>query len=311
MGWPGTAPEGANQADSRRFPNRAANKNPIRFGRTGLDAVTRLRVGELRFRKGQDANVHRFIVAGGGPFLTVRCRDRSTHFIPQESSAGRNLITVFCHVNKLTQFFFRRGSGLSVADGSRRRSRAAAIAHHARRRCAQRFDKAHKKRHFAKWETALAARTRNAAPRSRMPPADGQRPFPRSQRADDRQVDLASHKSVCAKTAQTFSADAGVRSAGDDARWKELARACGAAGGWRMELARITAALDADAAKAHPAHATRTGTRLRVHASPRMRAAQKRRCRRGCPAGIVVSMLAAWRGGTARPQWSSSSSSSA
>jgi hypothetical protein len=70
-----------------------------------LDAVTRLRVGELRFRKGQDTNVHRFIVAGGGPFLTVRCRDRSTHSIPQESSAGRNLITVFRHVNNPSQFF--------------------------------------------------------------------------------------------------------------------------------------------------------------------------------------------------------------
>jgi hypothetical protein len=92
--------------DSKRFPDRVANKNPIRCGRTGLDAVTRLRVGELRFRKGQDANVHRLVVAGGGPFLTVRCRDRLTHFVPQESSAGRNLITVFRPVNNPSQFFF-------------------------------------------------------------------------------------------------------------------------------------------------------------------------------------------------------------
>jgi hypothetical protein len=76
-----------------------------------LDAVTRLRVGELRFRKGQDTNVHRFVVAGGGPFLTVRCRDRSTHSIPQETSAGRNLITVFRHVNNPSHFFLDALSG--------------------------------------------------------------------------------------------------------------------------------------------------------------------------------------------------------
>jgi hypothetical protein len=70
-----------------------------------LDAITRLRVGELRFRRGQSANVHRLDVAGGGPFFTARCRDRSTHSIPQETSAGRNLITVFRHVNNPAQIF--------------------------------------------------------------------------------------------------------------------------------------------------------------------------------------------------------------
>ncbi|HEY0503607.1 MAG TPA: hypothetical protein VGD42_08935 [Lysobacter sp.] len=83
-----------------------ANKNPIRSRRTGLHAITRLRFGEERFRRGQDANVHRFVVPGGGPFFTARCRDCFTHSLPQETSAGRNLITVFLPVNNLTQFFF-------------------------------------------------------------------------------------------------------------------------------------------------------------------------------------------------------------
>jgi hypothetical protein len=45
-----------------------------------------------------------------------------------------------------------------------------------------------------------------------------QRPSWRSPRADDRQVDLAPHKSICAKTAQTFSGDEGRYSTGDRAR---------------------------------------------------------------------------------------------
>ena len=79
MGRPETTPGGAHRVDG----DRIANKSPIRFGRTGLDAVTRLRVGELRFHKGQHANVHRFNVSGGGPFFTARCRDRLAHSIPQ------------------------------------------------------------------------------------------------------------------------------------------------------------------------------------------------------------------------------------
>lgn len=130
------APEGLGQVC-----NRITNKNPIRFGRTGLDAVTRLRVGELRFRKGQYANVHRLIVAGGGPFLTVRCRDRSTHSIPQESSAGRNLITVFCDVNNPVHFFSGALPARPADDDGHRGSLGASVSHR---------DGRHRARHFLK-----------------------------------------------------------------------------------------------------------------------------------------------------------------
>ena len=144
MGRPETTPGGAHRIDG----DRIANKSPIRFGRTGLDAVTRLRVGELRFHKGQHANVHRFNVAGGGPFFTARCRDCSTHFIPQESSAGRNLITVFRHVNNPEQIFFGLAPRPSDAGRADPRSQFAPPPPPSRRRLPTRFRKAHKKRRF-------------------------------------------------------------------------------------------------------------------------------------------------------------------
>ncbi|MFC5570024.1 hypothetical protein ACFPN1_08140 [Lysobacter yangpyeongensis] len=152
-------PEGAGRLAGDRIPN----KNPIRFGRTGLDAVTRLRVEELRFRKGQDTNVHRFVVAGGGPFLTVRCRDRLTHSIPQESSAGRNLITVFCHVNNPKDFFSGGGSEPVIDPDRDRRPRATTTIQTNRRDLLLRFRKAHKKRHLRIASRAPTRRVRCAA----------------------------------------------------------------------------------------------------------------------------------------------------
>jgi hypothetical protein len=174
-------------------------------------------VGELRFRKGQDANVHRLDVAGGGPFFTARCRDRSTHFIPQESSAGRNLITVFRHVNNPEQFFFGPASGSSDADRADRRPRFASPPPPLHQRHHSHFRKAHKKRHFVLH--AYARRDRGlAATRADQSATDAcERPLGASQGADDRQADLASHKSICAKTAQTFSGHRDLYIRRDDA----------------------------------------------------------------------------------------------
>lgn len=207
-------PDHASEDVRRALGDRPANKNPIRCGRTGLDAVTRLRVGELRFRKGQDTNVHRFIVAGGGPFLTVRCRDRSTHSIPQESSAGRNLITVFCHVNNPAKFFSGCSAGPAMAVGGDRLQRSASPARTSCRRFAMRFRKAHKKRHFTIAASECIAPARSTSNGARAARIAARRPFWQSFRADDRQADLASHKSICAKTAQTFSTVATIAQSG-------------------------------------------------------------------------------------------------
>lgn len=84
-------------------------KNPARWKRTGFEGnrVVRFRGGHAAF--------HRFDRAGGEAFGAACCRVRLTHSRSQETSAGRNLITVFFTVNNLQQKFFRRAAAAAVA----------------------------------------------------------------------------------------------------------------------------------------------------------------------------------------------------
>ena len=206
-GWPAAVPGGTAEA----FGNRCPNKNPIRALRTGLGATTRLRQGELRFRRGQSANVHRSDVAGGGPFVTARCRDRFTHYLPQETSAGRNLITLFVHVNNPVQLFFTRPPLARAMRARRGGSMHRLVRAGSRAMHASSFHKLHKKRHLAK-------PLRNA--RDRLVPCRRMRRLLRSAdfafatrtKSVARQPPVfASHKSICAKTAQTSAACAAVQ----------------------------------------------------------------------------------------------------
>jgi hypothetical protein len=85
-----------------------ANKNPARQKRTGLDGVPGLRVHGARFRGGNEPCVHRFDCPVGGSFCAASCRVVCAHSLPQETSAGRNLITLFRTVNNFAHFFFRQ-----------------------------------------------------------------------------------------------------------------------------------------------------------------------------------------------------------
>ncbi len=67
-----------------------------------------LRVHGARFRGGNEPCVHRFDCPVGGPFCAASCRVVCTHSLPQETSAGRNLITLFRTVNNFAHFFFRQ-----------------------------------------------------------------------------------------------------------------------------------------------------------------------------------------------------------
>jgi hypothetical protein len=57
------------------------------------------------FFGGDDARVHLQDCQGGGLRCGARCPGCSTHSLPQVTSAGRNLITVFSAVNTLSQLF--------------------------------------------------------------------------------------------------------------------------------------------------------------------------------------------------------------
>jgi hypothetical protein len=108
---------GVGPACSRRHATRAgtdeaparrrANKNPDRRKRAGLDETRYLRLCENPFREGNDPCFHRVDCPVGGSFCTASCFFVRTHSLPQETSAGRNLITLFHTVNTLAEFFFR------------------------------------------------------------------------------------------------------------------------------------------------------------------------------------------------------------
>ncbi|QSX79768.1 hypothetical protein [Agrilutibacter solisilvae] len=174
--------------------------------RTGLGATTRLRKGELRFRRGQSANVHRSDVAGGGPFDAARCRDRFTHFLPQETSAGRNLITLFVHVNIPAQLFSTRPARPSTMRARHAATpRAAELVRMPATR-ARPIIKLHKKRCFAK--ASQRARDCRWRPRCTRPHPGAALGGPerRMKISAGRTADFASHKSICAKTARAAAA---------------------------------------------------------------------------------------------------------
>lgn len=106
-------------------PTRKARRNG--FGETGdlapaiknLQRVT-VQVGVsgrvATFHGGDVARVHLQECQGGGLRCAARCLSCSTHSLPQVTSAGRNLITVFSSVNTLAKLFSRPACPLDSAD---------------------------------------------------------------------------------------------------------------------------------------------------------------------------------------------------
>ena len=82
-----------------------ANKNPALQEPTGFSGSSTSRLDPARFREGNESCVHRFDCPGGGSFCAACCCVGCTHSLPQETSAGRNLITLFRAVNNSAEFF--------------------------------------------------------------------------------------------------------------------------------------------------------------------------------------------------------------
>ena len=169
---PGGLAREAARGDRGALGDRTQTKTRSALGEPGLGATTRLRQGELRFRRGQSANVHRSNVAGGGPFDAARCRDRFAHLLPQETSAGRNLITVFVHVNNPAQFFSTR-----LPAPRSMRARGGVPMRRVRRRLigvalARLIRKLHEKRHLAKTICMTRTRACTARHHARRPVSD-------------------------------------------------------------------------------------------------------------------------------------------
>lgn len=114
----GTDGASARKADGGGRKGARPNKNPARRTRTRLHGTGRQRChlgfgchrrrecGQ-HFCRGSESCVHRFDCPGGGPFCAACCRAGFSHSRLQETSAGRNLITLFHTVNNRAYFFSR------------------------------------------------------------------------------------------------------------------------------------------------------------------------------------------------------------
>ena len=79
---------------------------------------------DVCFREGNGTCVHRFGMPGGVPFCVARCRVCICHSLSQVELLGRNLISVFLHVNNLERIFLplvvRRQRSATCAGRARR-----------------------------------------------------------------------------------------------------------------------------------------------------------------------------------------------
>lgn len=121
-----------------------------------------------RFRGGHGTGTHRFWSPGGGLICTSRGRVRFAHLLPQETSAWRNLITVFRTVNNRAHFFSKPDNRLRTTLA--KRARDTRIAHRAQRNANERDDglKPSSSAAYTSIELALSTLLRRLVP---SPPA--------------------------------------------------------------------------------------------------------------------------------------------
>jgi len=157
------------------------------------------------FREGCGADAHLFQVAGGGAFGAAGYRVGFDHSLLQETSAGRNLITVFSTVNNLSQIIFaaraplvRRTCVRCIGNECRKRART-----HAQQRT--RFLHASIGAACSDFPTRPCASTRRS--RECVAPTRGDRATTsmRVMRARTTRCVCASHKPDCAKVRELFS----------------------------------------------------------------------------------------------------------
>ncbi len=218
----GTDGASAGRADGAGRPKGRPNKNPGSQTRTGLQEAGRQRCHRgfgchrrrergQHFCRGSEPNVHRFDCPGGGPFCAACCRAWFSHSRLQETSAGRNLITLFMTVNNPAYFFFRPLARNAAPTPPRARSKNARA--HRRVRRAFRSTSLKPKRGAA--FSALAffpSGFFNArASRAKRVANDADDLYRKKKFRSATAADFASHKPDCAKVRELFSAASGAR----------------------------------------------------------------------------------------------------
>lgn len=225
----GTDGASAGKADGAGRPKGRPNKNPGRRTRTGLQEAGRQRCHQgfgchrrrergQHFCRGSEPNVHRFDCPGGGPFCAACCRAWFSHSRLQETSAGRNLITLFMTVNNPAYFFLRPLARNAAPMPRRARSKNARA--HRRVRHAFRSTSLKPKRGAAFSALAFfhSGFSNACASRAKRVANDSDDLYRKKKFLSAMGADFASHKPDCAKVRELFSAASGVRDRRDGGR---------------------------------------------------------------------------------------------
>lgn len=218
----GTDGASAGTADGAGHPKGRPNKNPGSQTRTGLQEAGRQRCHQgfgchrrrergQHFCRGSEPNVHRFDCPGGGPFCAACCRAWFSHSRLQETSAGRNLITLFMTVNNPAYFFFGPLARNAAPMPPRARSENARA--HRRVRHAFRSTSLKPKRGaaFSALAFFLSGFSNACASRAKRVANDSDGLYRKKKFPSATAADFASHKPDCAKVRELFSAASGAR----------------------------------------------------------------------------------------------------
>lgn len=158
----------------------------------------------MRFREGNESCVHRFDCPGGGSFFAARCRVRCTHSLPQETSAGRNLITLFRTVNNSGNFFSGPASPAPAGNRRRRRRERATIARRASHRKLSNTLKAIFGAAFSASKFFSRAHASRCAHRDEARTSASRAPVRARRRRLREAPRFAPHKPICAKVRELF-----------------------------------------------------------------------------------------------------------
>lgn len=207
--------DGAGRASGGQTKTRAAKREPGCIKQVVSDVIEVVDVigkeSGQHFCRGSEPCVHRFDCPGGGPICAACCRAGFSHSRLQETSAGRNLITLFMTVNNPADFFLGPLPGSAAPSSPRARFENPRALRRVRPQLRSSSLKPKRGAGFSALTFFLRGFSRPRAMRASDLADDAERLYRKKKFRSMAAADFASHKPDCAKVRELFSASTGAR----------------------------------------------------------------------------------------------------
>lgn len=207
--------DGAGRASGGQTKTRAAKREPGCIKQVVSDVIEVVDVigkeSGQHFCRGSEPCVHRFDCPGGGPICAACCRAGFSHSRLQETSAGRNLITLFMTVNNPADFFLGPLPGSATPSSPRARFENPRALRRVRPQLRSSSLKPKRGAGFSALTFFLRGFSRPRAMRASDLTDDAERLYRKKKFRSMAAADFASHKPDCAKVRELFSASTGAR----------------------------------------------------------------------------------------------------